>query len=77
MISSDINTNIPIYITVNRNGFINCWLNEPIRNEKSGKWIGKYAFADSKFYNKAKNIIKDTNYSWQNLEPLVITLNKN
>ena len=73
----EISANVPIFITVNRNGFVNCWLNEPTKNNKSGKWIGKYSLADSIFYKKAKNIVKETCYSWQNDEPIILTLNKN
>ena len=63
-------------MTVNRSGFITSWLNEPIKNEKSGKWVGKYALSDSLFYKKVKKIVKETNYSWQNTEPIILTLNK-
>lgn len=77
MRSEEINTNIPIFVTVNRNGFVNCWIDEPTKNDKVGKWVAKYSLADSIFYNKVKGIIKETNYSWNNSEPLVLTLNKN
>lgn len=73
----DINSNIPIYITVNRNGFINCWLNEPYKDNKSGKWIGKYSLANYENYMYVTKIVKETSYSWNNSEPLILTLNKN
>ena len=74
--TSDINSNIPIFVTVNRNGFINCWLNEPIKDEKAGKWVGKFTFADSENYERVKSIVKETGYSWNIDEPLILTLNK-
>ena len=70
-------SNIPIYITVNRNGFINCWLDEPTKDSKIGKWVGKYTFANSIVYGNATQIVKETQYSWNNNEPIIITLTKN
>lgn len=77
MRENEIKSNIPIFVTVNRNGFMNCWLNEPTRDEKAGKWVGKYVIADSINYERAKKIVKEIDYGWNNLEPMVLTFNKN
>lgn len=62
-----------IYITVNRNGFMTIWHDEPIKNEKTGKWEGKMPVANSIIYKDFTNMIKESNICWTN-EPIVFDI---
>lgn len=58
-------TQTPIYVTVNKNGFMTIWHDEPIKNEVSGKWEGNYSFCNSYMYNEFYKLIKDTNINFE------------
>jgi hypothetical protein len=49
------------------------WHDEPIKNEKTGKWEGKMPVANSIIYKDFTNMIKESNICWTN-EPIVFDI---
>lgn len=53
-----------IWIAVNKNGVIVMFIDdEPIKNEKTGKWEGKY-FVNSLLYKDICELVKKSNITW-------------
>ena len=57
-------TQTPLFITVNKNGFMSIWYDEPIKNEKLGKWRGSFPFCNSIMYNEFAVMIKEANINF-------------
>jgi hypothetical protein len=51
-----------INITVNKNGEIGIWLDQPIRKDKV--WKGKFPYINSICYKQVKKIVKETQMDW-------------
>lgn len=60
-----MNRTVGIWVYVNKNGFIGTSIDEPIRDEKNGKWIVKNPFCNSQLYNMVVTTVEKTNRSWQ------------
>ena len=67
------NHNNLVFITVNKNGFMSIWNDEPVKNESTGKWEGKFLYANSELYKEFKKLIKESNINWIN-EPIVLDI---
>lgn len=52
-----------VNITVNQNGFIGVWLDEPKRLKNV--WKGKFPFVNYLVYKKIKNIVKESQMNWE------------
>lgn len=51
------------WIAVNKSGFINMFVNEPKRNEETGKWEGEF-YLDSVIYKMIAEVVKTANMNW-------------
>ena len=49
------------------------WNDEPVKNESTGKWEGKFLYANSELYKEFKKLIKESNINWIN-EPIVLDI---
>jgi len=59
-----MNRTIGVWVYVNKNGFIGMSADEPIRDEKNGKWKVKNAFCNSKLYNMIVTTVEKTSMGW-------------
>lgn len=60
-----------ITVTVNPSGFISMWIDNPYRLEN--RWKGNYLFINSLIHEKIKQLVKDTQMSWES-EPITIPI---
>lgn len=54
-----------IWAAVNKDGFIMLFTGEPVRDDESGKWIGKYPYINSNVYPQFCDLIKKSKMSWK------------
>lgn len=68
---------ITVWFAVNKNGYLGMWLDEPTRNEETGKWEGKQPFINSVIYEGIKKLVEKSKMNWQSdAEALTIQINK-
>lgn len=67
------NKSIQVWFAVNKSGFIVLSLDEPKRNEKTGKWDSKYPFISSKVNQEISDLIEKTKINWDH-EPECLTI---
>lgn len=65
--------NLTIWVAVNKNSFVNLFINEPQRNNDTCKWVGDF-FINSLLYNQFKDMVEKSNMNWLN-EPEPFTIN--
>lgn len=51
---------IKIWIGVNKNGKISMHAEQPVKNEKTGRWESKMPFLNSVLYNEFSNMFQKT-----------------
>ena len=67
-----VNT-IDIWISVNKNGFINMSLDEPQRNDSIKKWIYHKPFINICVYKEVTNLVEHSKLNWEH-EPEFLTI---
>lgn len=53
-----------VWASINKNGFVMLWLDEPKRNEETGKWEAKYPYVNSVIYKQFSDFIQKTKLTW-------------
>lgn len=67
---------VTVWFAVNKNGYVNMHLVEPIKNEKTGKWESKYPFVNSIVYDGIKKLVEKSKMNWQSeAEALTLQIN--
>ena len=64
---------ISIWLAINKSGFIGLYKDCPIKNEKTGKWEGKYPIINSVIYDNITDLIQKSSLSWES-EPEYISI---
>ena len=55
---------ITVWFAVNKNGFIGVYADEPIRNDKTGKWESKFPFINSTVYPEIVKLAENSKMDW-------------
>lgn len=63
---------IQVWFAVNKNGFVGMFLDEPTRNENTGKWDSDHYFVNSLIYPQICEIVEKAKMTWE-AEPQVIS----
>ncbi len=53
-----------IWFAVNHNENVVMFLDEPVKNEKLGKWESKYPYINSLIYKDICNLVKQSKMNW-------------
>ena len=62
---------LTIWFAVNKNGFINMFLNPPTRNKECGMWVSNHYFINSIIYPQICTLVQKAKMTWDS-EPEVI-----
>jgi len=62
---------LTIWFAVNKNGFINMFLNAPTRNKELGIWTSNHYFVNSSIYPQICTLVEKAKMNWDS-EPEVI-----
>lgn len=54
-----------IWLCVNKNGYVNIFNAQPIRNREAGKWVSKYPFVNSAIYGQMKELATKAQMTWE------------
>jgi hypothetical protein len=58
------NKNIKFWASVNKNGFLVLFTEQPKRNLNTGKWIGKY-YCNSAIYKIIRELFDRASFNWE------------
>jgi len=65
------NKTLTVWFAVNKNGFVNMFLNTPVRNKESGVWTSNHYFINSEIYPQICTLVEKAKMNWDS-EPEVI-----
>ena len=60
-----MNKSVDIWVSINKNGFINMTIDKPERNTDVGKWTYKQSFVNSVIYNEIKQLVEHSHLTWE------------
>lgn len=67
------NKTIQIWFAINKSGFVGLYLDEPKRNDKTGKWESQFPFINSKVNKEVCDLIEKIKMNWES-EPECLTI---
>lgn len=53
-----------IWFAVNKNDHVVMFIEEPIKNEKLGKWESKYPYINSSIYKEICSLVQQSKMNW-------------
>lgn len=57
---------LKLWVGVNDDGFVSLHTEQPIRNEKTKKWVSSSPFCNSIMQRQFEELVKESNMSWKN-----------
>lgn len=60
----DGKTIVQVWFAVNRDGFLGLYLEEPKRDDTTGKWVSDKPFLNTVLYRQVKDMVDKSKFTW-------------